>query len=101
MECTFNDCKLIGLNFEFCENLNTASIVLNASLIIHLCMHSAKLSRCNFSQCIFRKPIFTLCDVRAAIFDQCDFAGAHFERTNLEKADLTTSHHFLINPESE
>ncbi len=62
-------------------------------------MYALKLSRCNFSQCIFRETDFTLCDVRAAIFDQCDFAGAHFERTNLEKADLTTSHHFLINPE--
>ena len=35
---------------------------------------------------------------RGAVFDRCDMERTSFFRTNLEKADLSTSFHFIIDP---
>ena len=31
---------------------------------------------------------------------ECELAGATFDRTNLEKADLRTAYHFIIDPDN-
>lgn len=41
---------------------------------------------------------FTDADLTDAIFDQCNLAHVIFERTILDKANLTTAFHFLIDP---
>ena len=42
---------------------------------------------------------FTEADLNNASFDNCDLIGAKFEKTNLEKADLSTSFNYSIDPE--
>ena len=41
---------------------------------------------------------FTETDLTSAVFDQCIMGLSVFDRTNLEKADLSTASNFSIDP---
>jgi fluoroquinolone resistance protein len=53
-----------------------------------------------FSNCSLHEVDFTETDLSQAVFENCDFAGATFDQTILEKVDLRSSHHYIIDPEN-
>jgi uncharacterized protein YjbI with pentapeptide repeats len=96
---TFTDCKLLGLHFEDCSDFLFAvhfdKCILNLSSFF-----KQKMKKTNFKSCSLHEVDFTEADCTLAVFDHCDFTGAKFEMTNLEKADLSTSFNYSIDPEN-
>ena len=94
----FENCKLLGLHFEYCNDflfeVNFQNCLLNLSSFYKLKMKKAK-----FMQCEMHEVDFTNTDLSAAIFNDCDLMNSTFEQTNLEKADLRGAQHFSIDPE--
>jgi uncharacterized protein YjbI with pentapeptide repeats len=84
----FKDCSdfLFAVHFEKC--------ILNLSSFF-----KQKLKKTIFKECSLHEVDFTEADCSQANFDNCDLTGAKFEKTNLEKADMSTSFNYSIDPE--
>jgi uncharacterized protein YjbI with pentapeptide repeats len=96
-EIQFNDCKLLGLHFDDCNDFLFAAKFTNCNL--HLSsFYQRKMRQARFSNCDLQETDFSMAELVQATFDQCNLAGAVFDATNLEKADFRTSYHFTINP---
>lgn len=96
---TFKDCKMLGLQFEECNDFLFAvgfdHCLLNIS---NFCKINLKGTR--FKKCSLQEVDFTEADLSGAFLDECDLSGAIFDHTNLEKADLRTATHYTIHPEN-
>jgi len=94
----FKNCKLLGLHFDNCNDfLFTVSFEgckLNLSSF-----YKRSLKRGVFTNCIMHEVDFTDSILTNSSFMNCDLLNAIFENTNLEKADLSTSFNFSIDPE--
>lgn len=97
-EVSFIDCKMIGIQFEQCNpflfsvNFNNCNLKLSVFFKI-------KLKKTLFKNCNLQETDFTEADMTAAMIDNCDLQGAIFYRTNLEKANFSTSYNYSMNPE--
>ena len=94
----FNNCKLLGLHFEQCNqfllNVGFNRCQLNLSSFYQL-----NLKQTRFKDCSLHEVDFTEADLTESTFENCDLSGAMFENTILQKADLRTSFNFSIDPE--
>jgi uncharacterized protein YjbI with pentapeptide repeats len=93
----FKDCKMLGLQFEDCNDFLFAvdfdHCLLNIS---NFCKINLKGTR--FQKCSLQEVDFTETDLSRAVLEECDLTDAIFDHTNLEKADLRTARNFSINP---
>lgn len=94
----FNQCKLLGLRFEDCNNflfsVNFEGCQLNLSSF-----YKRSLKKTFIRECSLQEVDFTESDLTEAMFDNCDLLRALFEKTILEKADFRTAYNFTIDPE--
>lgn len=93
----FTDSKLSGVQFDT-FNPFALSVSFKKCIIHHATFFQSKLSKTLFEQSDLTGTDFTAADLTAAIFDHCNLAQVIFERTILDKANLTTAFHFLIDP---
>ena len=94
----FQGCKLMGLQFDTCSQLIFDALFRKCQL--NLCsFHGCQLKKFNFINCGLKDTDFSEADLTEAIFTYCDLKNTTFERTNLEKADLSTAYDFQIDPE--
>lgn len=93
----FIDSKLSGVQFDTC-NPFALSLTFKNCIIHHATFFQSKLSKTVFEQSDLTGTDFTAADLTAANFDHCNLAQVIFERTILDKANLTTAYHFLIDP---
>ena len=95
----FIGCKLVGVQFEECNpflfSVNFENCVLKLAVFFKV-----KLKKTRFKNCNLQETDFTEADMTEAVLDNCDLQRAIFQRTNLEKADLRTSSHYSIDPET-
>lgn len=95
----FDNCKLLGLHFEYCNDflfeVKFENCLLNLSSFYKL-----KMKKTYFANCEMHEVDFTNTDLNLAVFKDCDLMGALFDQTNLEKADLRGAHNFSIDPEN-
>ncbi|UII26940.1 pentapeptide repeat-containing protein [Fulvivirga maritima] len=98
-EVRFKNCKLIGAHFDECNDflfeVAFEDCILNFSSFYKKSLKKTRLIRCSMYEVDLVEA-----DMSESLFYECDFAGATFDRTNLEKADLSTSFNFLIDPEN-
>jgi len=94
----FSNCKLLGVNFSECNDfllsLGFEDCQLNMTSFFKLKLKSIK-----FINCTLRESDFGSADLSAALFERCDLHKAIFDGTNLEKADLSSSSNYVIDPE--
>ena len=97
-DISFKDSKLLGVNFECCNEyligINFDTCILNLSSFYKL-----KLKNARFKNCSIHEVDFTETDLTLSVFNECDLSGATFLNTILEKADLRKAHHYSIDPE--
>lgn len=93
----FIDSKLSGVQFDTC-NPFALSFTFKNCIIHHATFFQLKMSKMLFEKSDFTGSDFTDADLTASIFDHCNLAQVIFERTILDKANLTTAYHFLIDP---
>lgn len=96
---SFKDSKLLGLQFDACNEflleMKFDNCILNFSSFTGL-----KLKKTNFNHCQLQQVDFSGTDLTASVFDNCDLADATFESSILEQADLRTAYNYSIDPSS-
>lgn len=97
-EVQFLQCKLIGLQFDHCNDF-LFSVKFEQCQLDYAVFHQKKLKGTLFSHCSMRECDLTEADLASAIFDRCDLADAQFLRTDLRKADLRSALNYTIDPE--
>ena len=94
----FKDCKMLGLQFENCNEFGFA-VHFDGCMLYHSSFYKRKMKKTTFKNSQLHEVDFAECDLSGSIFDNCDLIGAKFENTILEKADFRTSYNYSINPE--
>ena len=96
---TFNNCKLMGVNFESCNPLLFDISCTNSQM--NFCtFYQMTLKKVTFDNCTMHEVDFTEADLSGSKLKNCDLKDAHFERTTLLKTDFRTSFNFSIDPEA-
>jgi uncharacterized protein YjbI with pentapeptide repeats len=62
--------------------------------------YKKQMMKATFTDCSLLEVDFTEVDLSASVFKNCDLLRTSFNRTNLEKADLSTAINFSIDPEN-
>lgn len=97
-EVAFNNCKMLGLKFDECSPFNFSAKFENCQLD-HSSFYQMNLSRTKFTTCQLKGVDFTESNFKNGVLRECDLLNTNFEQTNLEKADLTGSFNYAIDPE--
>ncbi len=97
-ECKFKDSKMIGLNFENCNEFGLSFVIENCSLN-HSSFYKLKIKKTIFKNSQLQETDFTECDLTSSLFDNCDLMRAIFYNTIIEKVDFQTSFNYSFDPE--
>ena len=95
----FTNCKLLGLNFESCNNLGF-EVGFKNCILDHCSFYKLRLKKTIFEETSLIEADFTETNLQDSVFNNCELNGTIFDRTNLERADFTTSKNFIIDPEN-
>ena len=94
----FIDCKMLGLNFENCNDFSL-EMRFDRCAMDHSSFYKLNLKNTIFSHCKLREVDFAFCNLSGAVFDNCNLLGATFDDTMLEKTNFSTAINFQIDPE--
>jgi uncharacterized protein YjbI with pentapeptide repeats len=95
---SFRNCKMLGLRFDECKKL-LFSVDFEGCQLNHSSFFGIGMRGTRFLDCSLLEVDFVQAQLGASVFHNCDFAGAMFDRTNLEKADLSSARNFSLDPE--
>jgi fluoroquinolone resistance protein len=98
-DVTFLHCKLLGINFSE-ANPFLLSLHFEYSMLNYASFYWLNLKKIQIKKCLLEEVDFAEANLTGAKFIECDFRGALFDQTNLEKADLSTSTNYTLNPEA-
>jgi len=94
----FTNCKLLGLNFNDCDNFLLMMYFDNCQLNLSS-FYKLELKNIEFKNCDLQEVDFTETNLISSKFENCNLNRAIFSSTNMEKADLSTSYNYSIDPE--
>jgi len=97
-DVTFNECKILGLHFENCNEFGL-SFTFESCQLNHSSFYKTKIKKTIFKNSLLKEVDFTECDLTASIFENCDLNNATFDNTIIEKVDFRTAFNYSINPE--
>ena len=98
-EVKFRDCKMLGLQFETCNDFGLSFSFENCQLN-HSTFFQMNIKKTIFRNCQLREIDFSESNLTNVVFDNCDLAQAIFINTVLDKADFRTAYNYSIDPES-
>ena len=98
-EVKFKDCKMLGLQFENCNDFGLSFSFENCQLN-HSTFFQMNIKKTIFRNCQVREIDFSESNLSNVIFDNCDLAQSIFINTVLHKADFRTAYNYSIDPES-
>ena len=94
----FKNCKMLGLQFDVCDQFGFAASFDNCQLD-HSSFHGMKLNRSFFKNSKMEGVDLSEADLKNSMLIDCDLLHTTFRNTNLEKADLRKSVNYSIDPE--
>jgi fluoroquinolone resistance protein len=94
----FKDCKMLGIDFENCNEFGFA-VYFEGCTLDRASFTRSKLKKTVFKNSNVQEVDFTQSDLSLCTFDNCDLAEAIFKNTNIEKADFRTAFNYSIDPE--
>ena len=94
----FNECKMLGLHFENCNEFGLAFTFENCQLN-HSSFYKTIIKKTTFNNCQLIEVDFTECELTGSIFENCDLNNAVFNNTTIEKVDFRTAFNYSIDPE--
>lgn len=98
-DVTFKDCKMLGLQFETCNEFGL-SFSFETCQLNHSTFFQMNIKKTIFRNCQLREIDFSESNLSSVIFDNCDLAQSIFINTILEKADFRTAYNYSIDPEN-
>ena len=96
-DVNFSNCKMIGFNLESANKFGL-KVKFNHCTINDSSFYEIQLSKTHFKNCSLVHVDFAYANLSQVFFEDCDLKNAIFDQTNLEKANLTSSYNFSINP---
>lgn len=97
-EVVFKDCKMLGMQFENCNDLLLFISFYNCTLD-HSSFHGLNLKTTLFKNCKLHNADFTGTGLFKSVFENCDLQNAVFINANLQKSDFRQSYNYIIDPE--
>jgi len=94
-DVAFQECKMLGLHFENCNQFGFWVGFYDCTLT-HSSLCKQKLKKTIFRNSKLEGVDFTGSDLSSAVFDNCELTGAIFEQTILEKADFRAAFNYSI-----
>ncbi|HTE26717.1 pentapeptide repeat-containing protein [Flavitalea sp.] len=94
----FKESKIIGINFENCNDF-LFSVEFENCILNFSSFYKRVMKKTLFKDCTLHEVDFTDTDLSGSSFIKCDFHKAKFENTNLEKADLRSSFNYALDPD--
>jgi uncharacterized protein YjbI with pentapeptide repeats len=95
----FSGCKLTGIDFSL-SNASMISLGFEDCILDYVSFAKLPLKKTKFVRCSLAHAFFDDADLSSSEFIGCNFENAAFGKTNLEKADLSTSFNYIIDPEN-
>ena len=94
----FKNCKLLGIQFEECDdflfNVNFQECVLDYSSFAN-----KKMPKTKFNSCSLKDTSFIGANLTSSVFENSNLDGAIFNNTQLAGADFSKASNFKIDPE--
>lgn len=98
-EVSFKDCKLIGINFDYCADFLFA-VNFDNCVLDYSSFTKKKMKKTHFKHCSLQETDFSGTDLSMAVFGNCNLSRAVFYESNLEKADFRTAYNYTIDLEA-
>ncbi|MGA9212545.1 pentapeptide repeat-containing protein [Kaistella sp.] len=98
-EVKFKDCKMLGLQFETCNDFGLSFSFENCQLN-HSTFFQMNIKKIIFRNCQLREIDFSESNLSSVVFDNCDLSQAIFAHSILDKADFRTAYNYSIDPEN-
>ena len=96
-DATFHDCKMLGINFEHCDEY-LFTVRFENCLLNFSSFFKRALKKTSFTKCSLQEVDFIESDLTGSVFDLCDLTSAKFENSVLEKVDFRTAYNYTIDP---
>ena len=94
----FMDCKMLGMEFESCDDLLLSINFYNCTLN-HSSFNGVNLKNTTFEDSKLYDVDFTNADLYKVVFNNCDLHNAIFINANLQEAIFKGSCNYVIDPE--
>lgn len=94
----FKSCKLIGLQFDTCNQF-LLEFRFEECILNYASFYGLKIPKSYFSACSLLETDFRESDLAKAVFSACQLGGAMFENTNLQGADMRNNKDITLSPE--
>ena len=94
----FKNCKLLGIEFNHCDDF-LFEVIFYDCTIDFASFASKKMTKTLFSNCSLKEVSFLNANLFQSKFDKCNLEGALFNDTDLREVNFSTSYNFSIDPE--
>ena len=94
-EVKFIGCKMLGLQFETCNDFGLSFSFENCQ-VNHSTFFQMNIKKTIFKDCQLREIDFSESNLTQVVFDQCDLAQSIFINSILDKVDFRTAYNYSI-----
>ena len=94
----FKNCKLIGLDFQYCSDFLLALEFEDCQMDFSS-FFQMKIPETKFNRCKLEGADFIETDLTKASFEECNLLEVKFENTTLERVNFQTAYNFRVDPE--
>ncbi len=95
---SFQECKLLGVNFSECDDF-IFSVRFENCILDYASFMQKKMAKTQFIASSLKNVAFANATLDKAVFEKTDLGGAVFNGTQLKEADFTTAFNYDIDPE--
>lgn len=94
----FKDCKLLGIQFNECDDF-LFNVGFEECILDYSSFANKKMPKTKFTGSSMKDVTFVGTNLSNSIFANCNLDGAVFNDTQLKEVDFTTSYNYKIDPE--
>ncbi len=94
----FKECKMLGLQFENCNDFGLSFSFENCQLN-HSTFFQMNIKKTIFKNCILQEVDFSESNLTSVLFGDCDLSRSIFKNCILDKADFRTAFNYSLDPQ--
>lgn len=95
---SFKNCKLLGIQFNECEDF-LFSVYFVECILDYSSFANKKMPKTKFINSSLKEVTFIGTNLSGSTFDNTDLSGAIFNATELKEVDFLTAYNYTIDPE--
>lgn len=94
----FRNCKLMGIQFQACQDF-LFNVQFQDCILDYSSFANKKMPKTKFNSCSLKEVTFIGTNLTSSVFGNCNLDNAIFNDTILAGADFTTAYNYKIDPE--